>query len=115
MPADYKTLLGLVREFVEYIDEELGGLEELGAVGRPLYDRARAAIAPSAPKNDPAILHSWPPDPCCAVRLTRAASDGKLDTADFWECPICETKWLPKDNGNVRRWEPVVVIEVLRR
>ena len=54
MSADYKTLLGLVREFVEEMDK-------CGAVwddaNKDLVDRARAAIAPSAPKppNDPKI------------------------------------------------------------
>ncbi len=44
MAADYKTLLGLVREFVAL---------DYGPPSFELMERARAAIAPSEPKVKP--------------------------------------------------------------
>ena len=111
MAADYKTLLGLVREM-----ESIFGMIAETPLECDLITRARAAIVPSPPKpvNDAKILHSWSPDECCAGRLTKAAQTGALDTATHWDCPKCETRWLPTDAGNIRRWEAEVIVEVLR-
>ena len=117
MAADYKTLLGLVRDFLKQCDHRDvdAGFPALFP-DKDLIERARAAIEPSPPKpvNDAKILHSWSPDECCAGRLTKAAQTGALDTATHWDCPKCETRWLPTDAGNIRRWEAEVIVEVLR-
>ena len=113
MAADYKTLLGLVREFV-------GGYERMGVTEDSedgLLFRARAAIAPSAPKNDPAILHAWPmvaDDMCCSKTLAQTAKLGRLDGAKGFACPKCGTDFLPRQEGSITTWEPVNDIEVFR-
>ncbi len=102
MSADYRTLLGLVREFLE---ETNAGDDEYAE----LRTRARAAIAPSEPKpqSDPAILHmGFSDDPCCSIHALRDARAGKLDAALTWDCPRCKTVWKVADReASVRHWQ----------
>jgi hypothetical protein len=101
--SDYKTLLGLVREFVEGEEEEsrLLGLcvycqGEKTHTSECLLGRARAAIAPSAPKpiNDPKILHiGFGESACCVLHASRDARAGKLDNRMTWDCPQCGLEW----------------------
>ncbi len=114
MAADYKTLLGLLREWIEYVEKELGGPDELGEVGRAIYDRAIAAIEPSKPKNDPAMVHTWDNDSCCSKHMSKAARDGKLDALDRWPCPKCDTEWAKYTIHGVYFWKPVIAVMVFQ-
>lgn len=115
MSADYKTLLGLVREFVEEMDK-------CGAVwddaNKDLVDRARAAIAPSAPKppNDPKIVHTGVgQDTCCGPRFAKAGRHGELDHAELWSCPKCGTEWWKVQRvGDMFTWQAHPVFTVGR-
>lgn len=105
MPADYKTLLGLVREFVDKTED----LSEFHIGERELMERARAAIAPSAPAptNDSKILHIAMDDPCCSRPFQQAARGGALDNRMTWDCPKCGTEWkMVRCDGFTYRWEP---------
>jgi hypothetical protein len=101
MAADYKTLLGLVREFVEAAKGDYFVSD--------LMQRARAAIAPSPPKptNDACKLHmSGIYDRCCSPPLMKGARAGELDNTDNWACPKCGCEWkLVKVEGTVNMWE----------
>jgi hypothetical protein len=106
MPADYKTLLGLVREIAE---RPL----ELDPVGGDWLTRARAAIEPSQPKNDVKILHmTASDDPCCSKHFHRAARIGTLDTLEKWECPSCFCEWKMSVVDGVHFWQPSIALEV---
>ena len=110
MSADYKTLLGLVRELVE---RPL----ELDPVGGDWLARARAAIEPSKPKNDVKILHAMAgQEPCCKPRFMAAGRSGKLDGVEEWTCPKCGTVWRPgplEGNTSMLLWDAVPDAEVL--
>ena len=54
-------------------------------------------------------------DPCCGCRISKAMREGKLDTADKWECPKCQMEWRPEETNGVRIWSPKVYFEVLRK
>ena len=91
MAADYRTLLGLVREFVDdahtldvcpHCTHDRGGHHDNAC----LLARAEKAIEPSKPKNDPTIMHVAPQDPCCSAPLGKAARSGALDDAETWNC-----------------------------
>lgn len=112
MAADYKTLYGLVREFTERLSERSANTDDI----QDLMQRARAAVEPSKPKNDPAILHSAQPDKCCTAPFQKAAKAGELDAATKWTCPKCGTEWkVVASLDTVRRWDPVVNVAVVRR
>ena len=112
MAADYKTLYGLVREFVQWDDSRGPGTNP----PEDLISRARAAVGPSKPKNDAAILHSAQPDKCCTAPFQKAAKAGELDAATTWTCPKCGTEWkVVASLDTVRRWDPVVNVAVVRR
>lgn len=105
MAADYKTLLGLVREF---LDEPPNAPRS-----HDLINRARAAIEPSKATNDPAILHMTAgDDPCCSKHFHRAAKAGQLDPLDRWDCPACRAEWKMTLVAGVHFWEPVISMEV---
>lgn len=107
MAADYKTLLGLVREFLA---------EPIAPRSQDLIDRARAAIEPSKPKNDPSVLHVCQPDACCFRPFRNAAGQGTLDGANEWTCPKCGTVWrMVQAHDNVREWQPEASVAVVRR
>lgn len=116
MPADYKTLLGLVREFVEMMDSQGGPYGEL-----PITARARAAIAPSEPKptNDPKILHTSQGEMgCCQAGFTRAGQIGKLDAGEPFICPRCCTEWVldrKEAGGGLWIWAPKSSLVVIKR
>lgn len=112
MAADYKTLLGLVKEFVEFSTTRQEPSAEL-------VERARAAVAPSAPKpvNAPEIIHFLPHDPCCSKHFQKAARTGAVDAVPTWECPSCGTVWqgaLVPDGGTSRHWQPECAISVMK-
>ena len=110
MSVDYKTLLGLVREFVDSPE-----IEAYTDAGKELMDRARAAAAPSSPKptNDARILHMMAEeDPCCSKHFHRAAKAGQLDPLDRWDCPACRAEWKMTLVAGVHFWEPVISMEV---
>jgi hypothetical protein len=105
MPADYKTLLGLVREFVENIEQwERGQIYD--GIPKEFIDRARAAIAPSEPKNDPTIAHTHVSDACCSKPIMKAMRDGLLDDKAQWCCPKCDTEWIMQVVNGVHHWRP---------
>ncbi len=108
MAADYKTLLGLVRELVDAF-EPLAGTPEV-----ELVVRARAAIGPSVPKNDPAIIHTHQADACCSKPLMKAARAGELDDKTTWLCPKCDTDWKMAIVQGVHNWIPISSMTVFR-
>ncbi len=116
LPADYKTLLGLVREFVARYDaygkSTAAGESQWPQDLQEQLIRARAAIAPSEPRpqSDPAILHmGFSDDPCCSIHAMRDARAGKLDVAFTWDCPRCKTAWKVADReASVRHWQAEV-------
>ncbi len=116
MAADYKTLLGLVREFVENDPKALdpNKWDEWSPWYTDFVVRARAAIAPSVPKNDPAILHTHAVDSCCSKHLVKAAREGTLDKIDRWPCPKCGTDWGKPLVHGVHHWTPVPAVMVFR-
>ena len=103
MSADYKTLLGLVREFVDSPE-----IEAYTDAGKELMDRARAAAAPSSPKptNDARILHMMAEeDPCCSKHFQKDGRAGILDNRMTWDCPKCGTEWkMARMYGLVNLW-----------
>ena len=118
MAADYKTLLGLVRELVACA-EETPDSEHRVTVGDDLIGRARAAIAPSTPKpppNDASILHCLEQDdPCCSKHFIKAGRDGVLDRSVTWTCPKCETDWIKQNSGsNIFFWQARPAVLVFR-
>lgn len=110
MAADYKTLLGLVREFVERVDAQCFVCKD-----EEIIERSRAAILPSAPKptNDPKITHMGVTDDCCRVPFAKEARAGEIETMD-WVCPKCGTTWLAKSTGFLWQWEPLITMQVFR-
>ncbi len=113
MGANYKTLIGLMRELVSEIDERGHG-DYLTARGSDWLERARAATEPSKPKNDPAILHTHAVDSCCSKHLVKAAREGTLDKIDRWPCPKCGTDWGKQLVHGVHHWTPVPAVMVFR-
>jgi hypothetical protein len=119
MAADYRTLLGLVREFVEAtpMNTVIAGYGSLGiGISEDLLSRARAAIEPSPakPMNDPAIVHTHAVDSCCSKHLVKAAREGKLDHIDRWPCPKCGTDWGKEIVHGVHHWTPVPAVVVFK-
>lgn len=124
MPADYKTLLGLVREFYEWFggDRAITDCSEVAKLYRAtlpegILDRARAAIAPSAPKpeNDPRILNCGEFDNCCWGPFNRASHVGALDKVDAWTCPKCGSKFKVSEQiDDIRYWSYVCEVSVIR-
>lgn len=118
--ADYKTLLGLVREFVQVVDWptycDCTG-SDIPREYPDLFARSRAAIAPSEPKptNDPKLLHVGNDDDCCRAPFQRDAREGKLDSRITWDCPKCGTEWkMGRCDGFLYHWTARVPMAVIR-
>lgn len=109
MAADYKTLFGLVKEFVEVQDALNSGGADTSKVNG-LMERARGAVQPSVPKpppNDITIVHRIPEDdPCCGPSLRGAAKRGHLDNGLSFTCGKCGTNWKATRTENVVDWQP---------
>ena len=112
MAADYRTMIGIVRDFVEEFDRIDMVFE--GAIGE-IIKRSRVAIEPSKPKNDPEKLHFQLDDACCKMPFAKAAAAGKLDTAEEWACPKCGTLWAATTHeGGSKSWTPVLDVGVFK-
>ena len=110
MAADYKTLIGLVREFVE-------SAPRTGDItASDLYRRAREALEPSKPKNNPEVLHFQLDDVCCKTPFAKAAAAGELDTAEDWTCPKCGTLWKSATVGGKigKAWTPAPATAIFK-
>ena len=105
MSADYKTLVGLLREFVEEIDKCRAIWDD---ANKDLVDRVRAAIVPGPPKptNDAKILHvTAEDDPCCSKHFQSDGRKGRLDHATIWTCPKCGCNWTRSGEASPYVWQ----------
>lgn len=115
MAADYKTLFGLVKRFIEWTDmQEQQGIG-FGIIGERLRADAREAVKPTPPPNDITIVHRIPEeDPCCGPSLRAAAKRGHLDKGLSFTCGKCGTNWKATRTDNVVDWQPESNIMVFK-
>lgn len=74
-------------------------------------DHIRDAVKPDPP---PKPVQSYETDPCCGRAIAQALREGKLDTAEIWQCPKCGLEWRPSLIAGVRHWIPCPAFAVVR-
>jgi len=90
---------------------------EQAAIIVDAVNRLRSSgVAPIISLREPSAdkLDTYEPDSCCGPGLAKAARGGVLKALLSWDCPRCGEKWVPRDVGGLRHWEPVPAVEILR-
>ena len=51
---------------------------------------------------------------CCGKEIAKAGRAGVLASVISWNCPKCETEWVPTVNGPIRHWAPVAAVMIFK-